>query len=263
MGWWLTSGERLQEIKARSRWRSGIRIGSRTTSASSSRFAILLIMSRYPFCVLRAGHRLRSSPPRAGEAQTLSISTPCQNRGEAKQEARTVLAGIQSQSPCDLFWRGAKYSEFSKFVCDMKTGWKFVFAQVQRRGPTAFRRLLASLYFSGHAEALKVLTKVLIQRTGIKNMKTSFSRTRTLLSSTPAWWPTAASLPSMRTQGARWRASTSRTPLCSQATSSSSLRPFFGQGTTWPTAWPLGLAGWRSSSTMRTLRLCHQGGDPT
>ena len=32
--------------------------------------------------------------------------------------------------------------------------------QVQRRGPTAFRRLLASLYFSGHAEALRVLTKV-------------------------------------------------------------------------------------------------------
>ena len=30
---------------------------------------------------------------------------------------------------------------------------------MQRRGPTAFRRLLASLYFSGHSEALAVLTK--------------------------------------------------------------------------------------------------------
>jgi len=34
-----------------------------------------------------------------------------------------------------------------------------LYLQVQRRGPTAFRRLLASLYFSGHAEALRVLTK--------------------------------------------------------------------------------------------------------
>lgn len=34
-----------------------------------------------------------------------------------------------------------------------------LYLQVQRRGPTAFRRLLASLYFSGHGEALKVLTK--------------------------------------------------------------------------------------------------------
>ena len=59
-------------------------------------YTIHLIVSRYPYYVLRAGHRLRSSPTRAGEAQTLSISTPCQNRGEAKQEARTVLAGIQS-----------------------------------------------------------------------------------------------------------------------------------------------------------------------
>ena len=90
------AGERLQVIKSRSRWRSGIRIGSRTTSASSSRFAILLIMSRYLFYVLRVGHRLRSSPTRAGEAQTLSISTPRQDWGEAKQEARTVLAGKQS-----------------------------------------------------------------------------------------------------------------------------------------------------------------------
>jgi len=34
-----------------------------------------------------------------------------------------------------------------------------LYLQVQRRGPTAFRRLLASLYFSGHEEALQVLTK--------------------------------------------------------------------------------------------------------
>ena len=33
-----------------------------------------------------------------------------------------------------------------------------VFMQAQRRGPTAFRRLLASLKFSGHLESVKVLT---------------------------------------------------------------------------------------------------------
>lgn len=34
-----------------------------------------------------------------------------------------------------------------------------VFMQAQRRGPTAFRRLLASLKFSGHLDSVKMLTK--------------------------------------------------------------------------------------------------------
>ena len=34
-----------------------------------------------------------------------------------------------------------------------------VFMQAQRRGPTAFRRLLASLKFSGHLDCVKMLTK--------------------------------------------------------------------------------------------------------
>ena len=34
-----------------------------------------------------------------------------------------------------------------------------VFLQVQRRGPTAFRRLIASLAFSGHDESVRALTR--------------------------------------------------------------------------------------------------------
>ena len=34
-----------------------------------------------------------------------------------------------------------------------------VFLQVQRRGPTAFRRLIASLMFSGHEESVRALTR--------------------------------------------------------------------------------------------------------
>ena len=79
-------------------------------------YAILLIMSRYPhWHVLRAGHRLRSSPTRAGEAQTLSISTPCQDRGKAKQEARTVLAGIQSL--LEFFFAEGPNTQSSQSLC--------------------------------------------------------------------------------------------------------------------------------------------------
>ena len=34
-----------------------------------------------------------------------------------------------------------------------------LFLQVQKRGPTAFRRLIASLMFSGHEESVRVLTR--------------------------------------------------------------------------------------------------------
>ena len=34
-----------------------------------------------------------------------------------------------------------------------------LFMQVQRRGPTAFRRLIASLMFSGHEESVRTLTR--------------------------------------------------------------------------------------------------------
>ena len=116
------------------------------------------------------GHRLWSCTTRASEAQIVSSATPCKDRRETKQETGAILAGellfqVQQaepiQQPCVITHNNLKAKRIKAYInsciihhlknCDF---------QVQRRGPTAFRRLLASLYFSGHAEALRVLTKV-------------------------------------------------------------------------------------------------------
>lgn len=104
-------------IKGRSRWRSGIRIGSRTTSASSSRFAILLIMYIMFYVQDTDYDRLRPELVKHKLFPSAHLAR-IEERPNRKLELYLQVYRVSLSS----FFRGTKYPELSKFVCDMKTG---------------------------------------------------------------------------------------------------------------------------------------------